>query len=160
MPHYIEMDTSNYLELFDSYIDTTSTELFIAESLYIHDTFEYNHFNELLEESANLLKSKGYRFDPHTHYIELQRYNVSGRTKPHYDWHVDDNGPLKCKVVSIIYYLRKDDTIKGGDLAFFRKKFKTHSNLAITFKGNKYHRATDMNGYGIRDSIVVMFKRF
>ena len=160
MPHLIDINTSKYLELFDQYIDTTSNEPFIGESLYIHDTFEYDHFNELLESSTNLLKSKGYNFDPHTHYIELQRYNVTGLVKPHYDWHIDDNGPLNCKVVSIIYYLRKDKTVRGGDLAFFRKKFKTYSNLAITFKGNKYHRATDMKGHGVRDCIVVMFKRY
>ncbi len=158
MPHIINTDTTKYQALFNQHI-ISYDEPSISEGVHIHDTFEYNHFNEILNDSIKMLKNNGYKFDPSIYYIELQRYNVNNKTKPRYDWHVDDDGPIKGNVISLIYYLRKDDTIKGGDLAFFRKKIKVNENMVITFKGNKYHRATDMSGYGVRDSIVVMFKR-
>ena len=62
--------------------------------------------------------------------------------------------------VTCIYYLIKDNTIEGGDLEFEKYDvINIESNMLVIFNGNLMHRATIMNGTGIRKSIVIQFER-
>lgn len=55
MPHIINTDTTKYQALFNQHI-ISYDEPSISEGVHIHDTFEYNHFNEILTDSIKMLK--------------------------------------------------------------------------------------------------------
>ena len=63
---------------------------------------------------------------------------------------------------TIIYYIRKDHTIKGGNLEYklknknYIQQIKTGQILC--FKGNLQHRPEICSGIGCRDSVVVFVK--
>lgn len=91
--------------------------------------------------------------------IEFHYYNVEGKCKSIFDDHEDDNGGVSYKVNTVIYYLIKSDTIKGGDLKIGKKTIDVRP-LAdcykiICFAGNVTHQVTSMNGTGQRLCIVV-----
>jgi hypothetical protein len=80
----------------------------------------------------------------------------------HFDIHTDDYGPLNSKCISIIFYVRKDRGIKGGN--FLYKKDKNFPMVfseeiaegdVVIFKGNLEHAQEPTYGIGCRDTIGV-----
>ena len=121
----------------------------------------------VLEKSFNVLKENGILdIDKTKFYIEFHKRN-SGFEKKNFgewfDWHKDDYAAVPWKGYSVIYYLRKDNTLKGGDLEYKLDKTRHIHNIKagdiLQFKGNISHRPQATTGFGCRDIIVVFIKR-
>ena len=69
--------------------------------------------------------------------IEFHQRNCGfeKKYKRTFPWHEDDYGAVNFKVYTIIYYIRKDHTIKGGNLEY---KFK-NKNYIQQIKMDKYY---------------------
>jgi hypothetical protein len=109
--------------------------------------------------------------------IEFWSFNVDGeKIITPLDFHEDDYGVLGDIVDTVIFYIRKDETIKGGDLEIIEnikkhkilfgflqwhtkehKIIKIKSNDILVFNGNLTHKPQDVYGNGHRDCIVVQF---
>ena len=103
-------------------------------------------------------------YDLSQYYIEFHQRNCGfeKKYKRTFPWHEDDYGAVSFKVYTIIYYIRKDHTIKGGNLEY---KFKNKNYIQqiktgqiLCFNGNLQHRPEICSGIGCRDSIVVFVK--
>ena len=98
-------------------------------------------------------------------YVEFQQRNCGfeKKAKRTFDWHVDDYATVSYKVYTIIFYLRKDITIEGGNLEYKLKKKtftqKIEGGDILCFDGNIKHRPEVCDGMGCRDTIVVFIKR-
>jgi hypothetical protein len=115
---------------------------------------------ELIKDTVKIVNNNHFKINPSNYHIEFHKYIVNDKTKPFFDFHEDDGGAVYYNTITCIYYLEKDNTIEGGDLEF--KKYniiKIESNMLVIFNGNLTHRATIMNGNGIRKSIVIQFER-
>ena len=114
------------------------------------------------KEILDIFNKKNY--DLSQYYIEFHQRNC-GFEKNHkrtFDWHIDNYGAVNFKVFTIIYYLRKDTTIKGGNLEYIFKKQNYTQQIKngqiLCFDGNLKHRPEMCFGIGCRDSIVIFIK--
>ena len=103
-------------------------------------------------------------YDLSQYYIEFHQRNCGfeQKCKRTFPWHEDDYGAVNFKVYTIIYYIRKDHTIKGGNLEY-KLKNKNYiqqikAGQILCFNGNLQHRPEICSGIGCRDSIVVFVK--
>ena len=134
-----------------------------------NSVYHYNICLPILHKSISLLIYHGYKdFDPKCVVFEFHRRNYlsfSDKKTPHEDflWHIDDMSVTPFKVYSIIFYLRKDSTIKGGNLLYKldgkEKKIDISGGDCVVFPGNIYHCPQLSYGFGCRDSIVVFIRR-
>jgi hypothetical protein len=103
-------------------------------------------------------------YDLSQYYIEFHQRNCGfeKNIKRTFDWHTDDYGAGPFKVYTIIYYIRKDNTIKGGNLEYIfeNKNYiqQIKKEQILCFDGNLKHRPEICSGIGCRDSIVVFIK--
>ena len=97
----------------------------------------------------------------------IQNFNseivvLKKKCKRTFDWHNDDYGVVNYNVYTIIYYIRKDNTIKGGNLEYIfeNKNYieQIENGRILCFDGNLKHRPEICSGIGCRDSIVVFIK--
>ena len=131
--------------------------------------YHYHICLPILHKAVSLLTYYGYEdFDPNCVVFEFQRRNylsVGGKKTPHEDflWHKDDMSVTPFKVYSVIFYLRKDSTIKGGNLIYKldgeEKKVEISGGDCVVFPGNIFHCPEISYGFGCRDSIVVFIRR-
>ena len=95
--------------------------------------------------------------------MEIHNYSLTGdegTIQPEFDWHEDDRGGVSYDVCTVIYYLRKDQTIKGGNLEFQgMPTVEIEAPMAVLFRGDMTHRAETMSGFGERSSVVVQMER-
>lgn len=98
-------------------------------------------------------------------FVEFQQRNCGfeKKVKRTFGWHKDDYATIGHKVYTVIFYLRKDETIKGGNLEYKLGKQTYNQKIAsgdiVCFNGNMYHQPEVCSGMGCRDSIVVFVKR-
>ena len=98
-------------------------------------------------------------------FVEFQQRNCGfeKKVKRTFDWHRDDYAAVGFKVYTVIFYLRKDKTIKGGNLEYEidNEKYiqEIESGDILCFDGDLIHRPEICSGMGCRDSIVVFVKR-
>lgn len=98
-------------------------------------------------------------------FMEFQQRNCGfeRKVKRSFDWHIDDYATISYKVYTIIFYLRKDKTIKGGNLEYKLKNKKYNQQIEtgdiLCFDGDIKHRPEICDGMGCRDTIVVFIKR-
>ena len=63
----------------------------------------------------------------------------------------------------MIFYLRKDQTLQGGNLLYKKntniRKININKNNIVLMRGDLVHKPEDIDGYGRRESIVVQFER-
>ena len=127
------------------YYQTCLPIIFKAISLLV-----YNGFNDY--DSENII-------------IEFHRRNYISYEKNIKDmvWHTDDYEVGPFKVYTVIFYLRKDCTIKGGNLLYElngnKNKINVSSGLSLIFPGDILHTPEKSYGFGCRDSIVVFIRR-
>ena len=120
----------------------------------------------ILDKALNILKENNiYNIDPTKYCVEFQQRNC-GFEKKKYKWsawHYDDYGSVNYKVHTIIFYLRKDKTVRGGNLEYkLNNKLFTHYvklGDIVQFSGDIYHKPQPTSGFGCRDIIVVFIKR-
>lgn len=111
--------------------------------------------DKLRISNYELLKSK---IEVHQRNCGFENKNVN-----HFDWHTDDYNVLPYKVYTIIFYLRKDLTVKGGNLLY-----RDHNNInvinvdkpkVVVFAGNIRHKPENIMGFGCRDIITVFIRK-
>jgi len=120
----------------------------------------------ILKKAFQILTNYGItNFDKSEFHLECHQRNCGFEKQKHQwsHWHTDDNGAVKYPVYTIIFYLRKDRTIKGGNLDYkIDKKVKTHiveSGDIVQFRGDLKHMPQSTDGFGCRDIVVLFIKR-
>ena len=102
--------------------------------------------------------------------LEFQQLNCFGKDKVrNFNWHNDDNViwpglPFSRGVYTLIFYIRKDRTVRGGDFEYKKKstffgcptsRLEIKEGDILIFDGSIRHRATKSHGFGCRDIITV-----
>ena len=127
----------------------------------------------LLLKTISILNNLGHTdFDPKCVTFEFHRRNYSnfGKNKKKFkdfSWHYDDYNVAPFKLYTLIFYLRKDITVKGGNLQYDLEKtnsknirtFEVSEGKVAVFPGDVYHSPEPSKGFGCRDSIVIFVKR-
>ena len=114
------------------------------------------------------LEEAGLKGDISKSYIEIWRYRLFGdKIESALPKHRDSYGTLFGPVNTVIFYLRKDKTIKGGDLEIYRNillswnpiaKYECSAGNVLVFEGSLVHKVETLKGTGIRDCIVVQMR--
>lgn len=98
-------------------------------------------------------------------YIDCIRYKLENQTKPVKSglaWHCENDN--YDNLITVLFYLRKDDGIKNGNLGYKDKDNKKHiieinSGTTIIMDGRVPHKPKNPIGTGKRDVIIVSFKK-
>lgn len=140
-------------------------------TLKLDQTKQYELISPILNKAINILTQNNIsNFDTNEYLIEFHQRNCGFEKKPyqHFSWHQDNYGPVSYKVHTILFYLRKDITIIGGNLDYkiHDKAHNTHIKRhhikegdIVQFDGSLYHRPEETRGFGCRDIIVVFIKQ-
>ena len=105
------------------------------------------------------------RYEAKKYLIEFHQRNSGFEKKPHktFDWHKDDFAATSWPVQTCIFYLRKDNTIDGGNLEYKiggeKYTHKVETGDLLQFQGDISHKPQSTSGFGCRDIIVVFVKR-
>lgn len=104
--------------------------------------------------------------------VEFHQINLFGENEiSSFKWHQDIGIIYPFKTTyTVIFYLRKDSTVKGGDLQIRpyiqRLSFKPKSEVinvsngkVMMFDGSMEHKPCKSSGFGCRDIIVVFFHK-
>lgn len=84
------------------------------------------------------------------------------RVRPMFNWHIDDNGGISCKVNTLIVYLENTAT-KGGEIEFIDENnkiqsIKTCKNKCIIIRGDVHHQPKTIYD-GKRIAVVIQLPR-
>ena len=76
------------------------------------------NIEKMLEISARLLAVEGFKIDSNIWFMESHIYSVNNkRVITPFGWHQDDGGGWpERRVNTILWYIKKDDTLEGGNL--------------------------------------------
>ena len=98
-----------------------------------------------------------FHVDFHRYFINNEKYETD------LTWHTDDKGATPYNVNTVIFYLRKDPTLKGGNFLYKEntniQKINISKNNILLMRGDLIHKPEDIDGYGRRESIAVQFER-
>ena len=167
-----KLDTLYPTEVYSDYIVDPSIMNSIFEDtgkkrkvVYYGYTDTNQHTNFIKDISSGFLKMNGYTHNPDIWYMDVIRYKLNNdkkRVKSGLAWHVEnDNYP---NVVTVLMYLRLDEGIIDGNLRYKDKKnskqlLNIKSGTTVIMDGNVSHKPQDPYGTGIRDLIIVSFKK-
>tara|TARA_Y100000590_G_scaffold328030_1_gene372413 strand:- start:394 stop:879 length:486 start_codon:yes stop_codon:yes gene_type:complete len=121
--------------------------------------------NPILDISMNILnKCNKINYDKNNYYIEFQQRNCSNEKYTHpFTWHKDDFSAVPWRTYTVIFYIRKDSTIKNGDLKYIINDNEyikiINTGDILCFDGDILHKPQNSYGFGCRDTIVVFFKK-
>lgn len=118
------------------------------------------------------LANAGLEVNPHQFMIEYWRYRCFGdKLGASLPRHKDSYGTMLCPINTCIFYIRKDPTLKGGNLNIYSNSpirlvsaypaeiVESTSNKIVCMDGDITHSITPFEGFGIRDAIVVQFEK-
>lgn len=116
---------------------------------------------QLVANVATILTTNGFNIDSSKYDLDFHRYSLFGKKhSTPFAWHEDDYGSTGHEVNTAVLYLRKDKTIRGGNLLVKgANKVMIEENTIVLMDGRLVHKPEDLEGFGCRDSIVVQFKR-
>jgi hypothetical protein len=137
------------------------------KNLHIKNKQIKDNLQPILDKSFSVLRSNNIDdFDNTTYHMEFHQRNCGFEKKKvgtWFDWHKDDSAATKYRVYSVLFYIRKDIAVKGGDIDFrIGEDIYTHTITTgdiVQFKGDILHRPQEATGFGCRDLIVVFVKR-
>lgn len=124
-----------------------------------------HHTNFVKDISSEFLRMNDYTHNPDIWYMDVIRYKLDNdekRVKSGLAWHVEnDNYP---DVITVLMYLRLDEGIIDGNLKYknkgnIKKLLNIKSGTTVIMDGNVPHKPQDPYGSGIRDLIIVSFKK-
>lgn len=121
----------------------------------------------IIKKACEILDNQSINnYDKNYYYIEFHQRNCGIEKKiykPWLTWHEDDYGAVPYKVYSILFYLRKDISIKGGNLLYkinnIQNVYNVEEGNILSFRGDFIHIPEKCTGFGCRDLIVVFVKR-
>ena len=141
---------------------------YINESTDNFTNFDFikidSNITNLISKSADLLLENGFKINKNIFHVDFHRYFINNKKyETDLTWHTDDNGATPYNVNTIIFYLRKDSTLKGGNFLYKENtnihKINISKNNILLMRGDLIHKPQDIDGYGRRESIVVQFER-
>lgn len=124
-----------------------------------------NYTNFIKDISSTFLMMNFHNHNPDIWYMDVIRYNLKNdhkRVKSGLAWHVEnDNYP---NVITVLMYLRLDKDIIDGNLRYkdkqnIKKVLEIKSGTTVIMDGNVPHKPQDPYGTGIRDLIIISFKK-
>jgi hypothetical protein len=119
----------------------------------------------IVDISSNFLKLNKFNHNKNIYYIDIIRYKLNNEKKPvdsGLAWHCEnDNNEI---LITVLLYLNISNTIINGNLMY--KDINNNKNIiyiksgtTIIMDGNVQHKPQDPCGDGIRDLIIVSFKK-
>ena len=172
------------------YLDTTYPTVLIYKPRFdgnfvnnIKEFNSYTHFfrndyfygdnNEeiiysIADIASNELELYGFKHDKTKWYMDIIKYNLNNSNGKSngigsgLDWHCENDN--YDNLITILFYLRKDETLIGGDLLYKDKndnikKIIIKSGLMVIMDGNLMHLPEYCSGTGIRSTIIVSFHK-
>lgn len=150
-----------------------SPEFYFANSnISESNKYAQNQFDKFAKLVKNFVKkngfnatSKQYLLEAHSYNLTKDKYTKDKPLKSHLSWHEDDYGGVSMNVVTIVFYLHKSSTIKGGNFLFHPGNISDHtiidvdSGTIVIFDGNLTHKVQDAYGLGTRESVVIQLQR-
>lgn len=154
-------------------------DFIMSKILYKSDKMT-DEYREIVNLAQQMLLNNGITdFKKDKFAIEFHQRNCFGKEKlfkSGLKWHRDDNviSTFGNFTYSILFYIRKDKTVKGGDLIFdqgfkkltFKNFFKTNDKKQkisegdiMIFDGTMRHRPTYAYGFGCRDIVAVFIEK-
>jgi hypothetical protein len=129
----LDDDTQSKLEKAHSVVLPHRKKTFDTKSYWKHNTS--NNYDilgndrlrvtyDVLQLSFEILENlEIYNYDPNYFLIDYHQLNSSDTKRPYspFVWHVDDYGTMPYNTHTIIFYLRKDRSLKGGNLLYLDK---------------------------------------
>lgn len=166
------LNTSHVTEVYHDYlVDPSIMDSIFEETeekrkvVYYGYTDTNIHTEFIKDISSGFLKMNGHEHNPKIWYMDVIRYtldNDTKRVKSGLAWHVEnDNYP---NVITVLMYLRIDDGIIDGNLRYKDKNnekqmLELKSGTTVIMDGNVPHKPQDPYGSGMRDLIIVSFKK-
>ena len=146
------------------------TNWFQKKSIY--SNLENNELLEpILKKTFSLLNEQqleqNIHFDPTSTKIEFHQRNCSycekNKGKNKFTWHYDDYAATPYETYTVIFYIRKDITVRDGNLEYKLQGLKYEHEIkegdCLIFRGDLYHCPQPSWGFGCRDVIVGFVKR-
>lgn len=147
----------------------------LEKKLYSHNqniSKNTEHIYGIIDLCKNILLNYANEisFNENVWDMDLIRYNLSGEKDLDSGlcWH-NENINYKYNVISVLIYLRKDKTIKDGNLRYktLEKEKKTinlnineDNCIILIMDGNVYHKPEKCSGFGKRELINVSFEKY
>lgn len=161
-----EKEVADFTEIHKCFIPKRKKRFSTYDIYHKSKKKNVNKTKPIIERAIHCLTSNGIdNFDEKKWCIDFHQRNC-GFEKKKYQWsawHKDDHAVIQCNVHTVIFYLRKDITVGGGDFEYKDgdKKYihKVESKSILQFCGNLKHRPQETWGFGCRDIIVVFIKR-
>ena len=163
---------------YDHYIDPSLMDSLLPQKVskevekekrrveYFGFTDDPKHFTAFVRDiSSSILDEYGFVHNKDLWYMDVIRYNLedeSKRVKSGLAWHCeDDNYP---NVITVLHYLRLDEGIVDGNLKYKDNKgqkcvLPIKSGTTVIMDGQVPHKPQDPYGTGIRDLVIVSFKK-
>ena len=167
--HLVGYENDLFASIHNSFLSKRTND-FDSKAIYSNKNLQYTTRIELIliktKKILDLFNKTNY--DLSQYCIEFQQRNCGFEDEcvqrhPTFTWHEDDYGIVNFNVYTIIYYIRKDKTIKGGNLEYIyeNKNYMQQINerQILCFDGNLSHCPEMCTGIGCRDTIVVFIRR-
>ena len=134
-------------------------------------THEINNIEDqkhqvILDKATAILRDNNItNFDEKKFLLDFHQRNCGFEKKKYQwsTWHKDDHAVIKYPTYTVIFYLRKDITVHGGDLEYKLNGQKHVHTIkegdVLQFKGDIPHKPQATSGFGCRDIIVVFIRR-
>ena len=136
------------------------------------DVDAQNQFDKFARLVENFVKkngfnttSKQYLLEAHSYNLTKDKYTKDKPLKSHLSWHEDDYGGVSMDVVTVVFYLHKSSSIRGGNFLFHPGNISDQtiidvgSGTIVIFDGNLIHKVQDAYGLGVRESVVIQLQR-
>jgi len=136
------------------------------------------YITQIIKKALRILEFRGVTtedIDEKTFHLEFQQRNCSETYDEQYswiDWHRDDYTAIPHRVYTVLFYVRVDRGVKGGELqhtigasdpVHVRRdsiiKYQPVTGDVLTFPGDLLHYPTPTWGFGCRDVIAFFIKR-
>ena len=133
---------------------------------YFRFTDDPNHYANFVRDiSSSILDEYKFKHNKDVWYMDVIRYNIKDdikRINSGLAWHCEnDNYP---NVITVLHYLRLDEGIVDGNLRYKDKNrtkciLPIKSGTTIIMDGRVPHKPQDPYGSGIRDLVIMSFKK-
>lgn len=119
----------------------------------------------VVDIASGLLRMYGFNHNKEIWYMDCIRYKLDNETKgvdSSLAWHCENDN--YGNLITVLFYLRKDETIRDGGLLYKDKDNKTNlievnSGMTIIMDGRVQHKPQNPYGSGKRELIIVSFRQ-
>ena len=157
-------ETEMFQKIHDHYIPKRKKAF---QTKYVSGKKGYKKSKAIFDKALSVLEENNItNIDKKYSYMEFHKRNSGFEKKDFgswFSWHKDDYATVSWPCYSVIFYLRKDPTLKGGNLQYkldgTEHVAPISSSTILQFKGDIEHCPEPTTGFGCRDIIVIFVKR-